>query len=94
MENQELYFKGIIPPPIMFFALILIGFIAQWLFPLNLMFYKWSTRLIIGIPLFTASGLIAMSALKIMKKNKTTINHNNPTTKFIMEGPSRFTRNP
>jgi protein-S-isoprenylcysteine O-methyltransferase Ste14 len=94
MEDQGNYFKGIIPPPIIFFALILIGFIAQWLFPFNLMSYKWPTRLIIGIPLFIAAGLIAINALMIMKKNKTAINFNNPTTKFIVEGSFRFTRNP
>jgi len=94
MEEQVNYFKGIIPPPIIFFALILIGLIAQWLFPFNFIFYKWSVRLLIGIPLFIASGLIAINALIIMKKNKTTINFNNPTTKFIIKGSFRFTRNP
>jgi len=94
MEDQEKIFKGIIPPPILFFALILTGFIAQWLFPLSLIFHKWATRLLIVFPLFIASGLIAINALIIMKKNKTAINFNNPTTKFIVEGSFRFTRNP
>ncbi len=94
MDNNENFFKGSIPPPVIFFALISIAFIAQWLFPLSLMFHKWSIRLIIGIPLFVLSGLIAISALIVMKKNKTAINYNNPTTKFIVEGAFRFTRNP
>lgn len=94
MEGQEKIFKGIIPPPIIFFALILIGFIVQWLFPLDLMFNNWPTRLIIALPLFIASGLIAINALIIMKKSKTAINFNNPTTKFIVEGSFRYTRNP
>ncbi len=94
MDDQEIIFKGIIPPPIIFFALILMGFIAQWLSPLNLMFYKWSTRLLIVFPIFIASGLIATNAIMIMKKNKTAINFNNSTTKFIIEGSFRFTRNP
>ena len=94
MGDHGTFFKGIIPPPIPFFALIFVGFIAQWLFPINLMFHKWSTRLLIGIPLFIASGLIAINASIIMKKNKTAINFNNPTTKFITEGSFRFTRNP
>ncbi|MCK9425905.1 MAG: isoprenylcysteine carboxylmethyltransferase family protein [Ignavibacteriaceae bacterium] len=94
MKDQEIIFKGIIPPPILFFGLILTSFIAQWLFPLNLMFHKWVVRVLIVIPLFIASGLIAINALLIMKKNKTAINFNNPTTKFIVEGSFRFTRNP
>ncbi len=94
MKDQDNRLKVIIPPPVLFFALILLGFLAQWLFPINLMFYKWSTRFIIGIPLFMGSNLIAISAMKIMKKNKTDINFNNPTIKFITEGSFRFTRNP
>ena len=94
MEDQEKYFKGIIPPPILFFTLVLIGFIAKWLLPFDLIFHIWPTRLIIGMPLFIVSGLIAINALIIMKKNKTAISYNNPTTKFIIEGPFRFTRNP
>ena len=94
MEDQGTFFKGIIPPPIIFFALILIGFIAQWLYPFSLMLHTWLIRLIIGIPLLVVSGLIAINALLIMKKNKTAINFNNPTTKFIIEGSFRFTRNP
>ena len=94
MNDQEKFFKGIIPPPIIFFALIFIGFIAQWLFPLNLMFHKWPARLVIVFPLLIASGLIAINALIIMKKNKTAINFNNSTTKIIIEGSFRFTRNP
>jgi len=93
MGNKN-FFKGIVPPPIIFFALILIGFIAQWIFPFSLMFHTWLTRLIIGIPLFTASGLIALNALLIMKKSKTAISFNSPTTQFITEGSFRFTRNP
>ncbi len=94
MEDQEKYFKGIIPPPILFFTLALIGFIAKWLLPFDLIFHTWPTRLIIGMPLFMLSGLIAINALIIMKKNETAINYNNPSTKFIIEGPFRFTRNP
>jgi protein-S-isoprenylcysteine O-methyltransferase Ste14 len=92
--EEEKYFKGIIPPPIIFFALIILGFIAQYIVPLNLMFNKFSSRLFIVFPLFLASGLIALNALIVMKKYKTAINFNKPTTKFLVEGSFRFTRNP
>ena len=72
----------------------LLGFMAQWLFLFKLMFHTWPTRLIIGIPLFTAFGLVAINALLIMKKSKTAVSFNSPTTKFITEGSFRFTRNP
>ncbi len=94
MEDQKNFFKGIIPPPIVFFSLILIGFAVQWLSPVSLIFHEWPSRLIVGIPLFVISGLIAINALVIMKKYNTAINFNNPTTKFIIEGSFRYTRNP
>lgn len=94
MEDPKKYFKGIVPPPVLFFALILIGFIAQVLFPFNLMFHRWILRFIFGIPLFVASAYIAINALIVMKKYKTAINYNHPTTKFIIEGSFQFTRNP
>jgi len=94
VEDKEKYFKGIIPPPIIFFALVLLGFAAHRLFPFKLMFPTWSTRLLLGMPLLAASGLIAVNALLIMRKNKTTVTFHTPTTKFVIQGPFRFTRNP
>ena len=94
MADQRKIFKGIIPPPLLFLALVLTAFLAQWVFPINLMFFKWSTRILIGIPISMVSGLIALNALMIMRKNKTAISFKNPTTKFIVEGSFRFTRNP
>ena len=87
MEDKN-FFKGIIPPLIIFFALILLGFIAQWLFPFKLMFHTWPTRLIIGIPLFKAFGLVAINALLIMKKSKTAVSFNSPTKNSSQKAPS------
>lgn len=93
MEDRNFY-KGIIPPPIFFFSLVLLSFTAQWLYPISLIFHSWPSRLIVGMPLCAASGLIALNGLLIMNKNKTAIGFNKPTTKFITQGPFRFTRNP
>jgi protein-S-isoprenylcysteine O-methyltransferase Ste14 len=94
MEDQTKYFKGIIPPPIVFFTFLFIGFIAHWVFPINFIINKWSIRLFIGIPISILSGLIALNAFKIMKENDTDINYNKPTTKIIIKGSFLFTRNP
>lgn len=78
----------------MFFTLVVIGFIIQHLFPLNLMFHSWSGRLLVGMPIFIISGLNAGSALTVMRRSKTSVTFNCPTTKFITAGPFRYTRNP
>ncbi|MEN8257560.1 MAG: isoprenylcysteine carboxylmethyltransferase family protein [Thermodesulfobacteriota bacterium] len=94
MTEQEKYFKGIIPPPIIFFAFVSMGFLGQWLLPLSLTLHSWALRLAIGFPLFILSGAIALNSFMLMRKSKTAINYNKPTTKFITKGPFRFTRNP
>ena len=94
MKNHGTYFKGLIPPPIIFTSLLLLGFTAQWLYPVSLMFPTRSLRLLAGLPVLTVSGLIAVNAALIMRKNKTDIIFRNPTTKFIRQGSFRFTRNP
>ena len=94
MDNQKEHFKGLLPPPILFFALVFTGFVGQWLFPVSLMFQPWLVRLLIGLPVLTVSGLIALKAIRIMRKNKTAINFNKPTTTFIRQGPFCFSRNP
>ena len=94
MQDQTKYFKGIIPPPVVFFTFLFIGFIAHWVFPINFIINRWSIRLFIGIPISILSGIIAFNAFKIMKENNTDINYNKPTTKIIIKGSFRFTRNP
>ena len=94
MEDQTKYFRGIIPPPIVFFTFLFIGFIAHWVFPITFIINKWSIRLLIGIPISILSGLIALNGFKIMKEINTDIHYNKPTTKIIVKGSFRFTRNP
>jgi len=94
MENQTKYFKGIIPPPIVFFAFLLIGFAAHWIMPLEFIFHEQYVRFAVGIPISIVSGCIALNAFVIMKKNKTAINFNSQTTKIITKGSFLFTRNP
>ncbi len=94
MEDQNHYFKGIIPPPVIFFVSILISFIIQKLVPTNLVFYNWSTRVILVIPIFIISGLMAADSLLMMKRYKTAVTYNKPATRFISERSFRFTRNP
>ena len=94
MKSKENYFRGIIPPPVTFIVLILIAFIAQRLHPINLIFDNFLIRFTIGTPILLISGVIAANALLIMRKHKTAFNFHNLTTKFIIEGSFRYTRNP
>jgi protein-S-isoprenylcysteine O-methyltransferase Ste14 len=94
MEDQKQYFKGTVPPPVIFFVLLIFGYAANRIISLDFIFSAWAVRLLVGMPILMISGIIATTATIIMKENKTAINYNNPTTKFLTKGPFGFTRNP
>ena len=94
MEDQKDYFKGILPPPIIFIALLLISYVTHQLLPINLIFTDWATRLLVSIPMLALSGWLALDAILILRKNKTAITYNKPATKFIIERSLLITRNP
>lgn len=94
MKQKEQGIGRIIPPPLFVIALSLIGFGAQWRYPLsfqNSHRYFW---LIVGIVLIVLSGLLALGARRIMQSQKTPISFNKPTVVIIRNGPFAFTRNP
>jgi protein-S-isoprenylcysteine O-methyltransferase Ste14 len=94
MEDQKQYFKGVIPPPVIFFVFLILGYAANRIMPVDLIFSAWPVRLLVGMPILLISGIIAITASIIMMKNKTAINYYKPTTKFLLIGPFSFTRNP
>ncbi len=94
MEDQKQYFKGTIPPPVIFFVLLIAGYAGNRIMPFNFKFPSLIVSLLVGMLILTISGAIAAAAIIVMMKNKTAINYNKPTTKFILKGPFRFTRNP
>jgi protein-S-isoprenylcysteine O-methyltransferase Ste14 len=93
MENEK-RFKGILPPPIIFLTLLLIGFIAQRLFPFGLVFHSGVSRLIFGGVLLMAPGRLAVRTFLAMRKNRTTLGYSQPTAKLIVDGSFGFTRKP
>ncbi len=93
MENKKT-FRGILPAPIVFLTLLLIAFIAQRLFPFDLIFQNKVFRLIFTGMLLLAPGRLAARTFLAMRKNKTVLGYSQPTTKLIVDGPFGFTRNP
>ncbi len=93
MENKKL-FKGILPPPIIFLVLLLAAFIAQRLFPFDLIFQNKVFRLIFTGILLMAPGRLAARTFLAMRKGRTAFDYSQPTTKLIVDGPFGSTRNP
>jgi protein-S-isoprenylcysteine O-methyltransferase Ste14 len=84
----------IFPPPLIFFALLGIGFLLDFLFPLKLYGGPWLLRIIGGAVLFLISGLLALTAFWVLLNNKTPFDPSKPTVVIVQDGPFRISRNP
>lgn len=94
MRNPSTHFKGIIPPPVLFFILLVSGSMAQMFYSIKIMNGHFLIRLIVGIPMILISGLLAFNALTTIRNNKTDITFKNQTTRVIIDGAFKYTRNP
>jgi len=84
----------IFPPPLIFFALLGIGFLMDYLVPLKLYSGLWLARIIGGGILFLISGSLALAAFWVLLNNKTPFDPSKPTVVIVQDGPFRISRNP
>lgn len=84
----------IFPPPLIFFACLIIGACLEFLLPSRPLGWPWMLRIIIGGFLFLFSGYFALGAFVVLRRNKTPIDPSKPTNAIVSEGPFRFSRNP
>ena len=83
-----------IPPPLIFFAFLGIGFLLDYLVPLKLFRLPWWPRIISICILFMFSGYLALGSIIVLLRNKTPFDPSKPTVKIVRQGPFRFSRNP
>jgi protein-S-isoprenylcysteine O-methyltransferase Ste14 len=83
-----------IPPPLISFVFLCIaGGLEYWLgfdYPRGPLLLRLPVALIV----FIFSGYLALHAFVVLKKRGTFIDPNRPTTKIVVEGPFRVSRNP
>jgi protein-S-isoprenylcysteine O-methyltransferase Ste14 len=79
-------------PPLLFGGALALGLLLHWLLPVHPL-PSLPARLL-GIILLVASGLLAYSAERAMKRAGTNIRPDQPTLAIVSDGPFRFTRNP
>jgi len=84
----------IFQPPLIFFALLGIGFLLDYLVPLKLYSGLWLARIIGGGILFLISGSLALAAFWVLINNKTPFDPSKPTVVIVWDGPFRISRNP
>jgi len=84
----------IIPPPLIFFAFMGVGFLLDYLFPLKIIRWPWWPRIICSGILIAISGYLALGSMIVLLRNKTPFDPSKPTVKIVRQGPFRFSRNP
>jgi len=95
MEHDLKDSAGIrIPPPLYFFACLGIGLLLEYLFPIHLVGLSLIPRAIVACTSIFISLYFAVSGFIALIKNKTTFDTAKSTTKIVITGAYRFSRNP
>ncbi len=85
--------NAIVHPPIAWALAILVGFGADWLYPLPFL-PAAIPRVWIGATVFGCSFALGIWAIATIFSAGTRVETNKPTTAIVTTGPYRFTRNP
>ncbi len=82
----------IAPPPLIYFAFLLIGLGADRLWPVAVL--PQVARYAAGIGVIALSLALVISAFRQFRRHKTSFKPHEPSTALITEGPYRYSRNP
>ena len=82
----------IIPPPVIYLAVFLIGLAMHIAWPLP--FLPRPTALSLGIALLAAGALFVVTSIPAMLRGHGTLSTNAPSAALVVSGPYRISRNP
>jgi len=89
---QDVANLGLVRPPLVYLASILLGLLLHFVWPLPLV------RRAVGAPIGAAVVLVAVglfiAAVRAFRAAGTPVPGNRPTTTIVPAGPYRFSRNP
>ena len=93
MEESMSDNPGVIAfPPALYAGTLLIGLLLSFVFPIG--FLPRSVALVLGALVIICSGLIAISAFRVMNRAQTAVNPSQPTTTIVSDGVFTWSRNP
>jgi protein-S-isoprenylcysteine O-methyltransferase Ste14 len=92
--SEKLPHEGLrVPPPLLFLATLVIGWLLQWLFPISVL-PPGIVLLAAGVVVLALGILLLFWAVSMMRRAGTSPNPTQPTTAIVTTGPFRYTRNP
>ena len=80
------------PAPVIFVAVLLVGVLLSLAFPVS--FLPRLLTLLVGATCFLLPFVLGLAALRAMRRARTSVNPNRPTTVLLTEGPFQLSRNP
>ena len=83
-----------VEPPLLFFAVLVGGVVADWLRPLALLPDGLATRLATGLPFFALAVAIGAPSLAAFRRSDSSPRFGKSVTALVRRGPYRFSRNP
>ena len=90
--DQDTPRLGVVRPPIVYLAAILLGALIQWVAPVP--FLSRSLARPLGAALVITAVALFVSAVARFKAAGTPVPAREPTTTIVRSGPYRFSRNP
>ena len=90
--NQPDRADVIFPPPFIYIAALIAGFVLHRLFPLRVL--PTSLARPLGWVCVAAGVVAIVTAARAMLRARTTIDPFHPTTAIVSDGPFRYSRNP
>jgi protein-S-isoprenylcysteine O-methyltransferase Ste14 len=74
------------PAPVIFVAVLLVGVLLNLAFPVS--FFPRVITLLVGAACFLLSFILGLAALRAMRRARTSVNPNRPTTALLTRGHS------
>jgi protein-S-isoprenylcysteine O-methyltransferase Ste14 len=90
--NLEVEHAKVVPAPVLFFGLLILGFVLNWALPLA--FLPRAPAEVAGVIMVFLGFLIGASGITVMRSAHTSPDPRKPTTALVEKGVFRHTRNP
>jgi protein-S-isoprenylcysteine O-methyltransferase Ste14 len=86
--------KAPVPPPALFFVLLIAGAAIDTLHPLRFLSDEIGLRLLVSLPLFVLAVAIGIWAFWSFRRSRTSPDFGSVVSALVQRGPYRFSRNP